>query len=466
MDKHDEPRRNFCIHRAVVHGVVLLATCQGMSCAPSPLSDDWIAPRELAAHSPTWRPPILVTERDEDTTKLPRPDDALGTLSLRQAITLSLRYSPDLASDAWDVRAAEARTLQAGLSPNPRVGYAVENFGEPDGGDLFLRQTIRISQVIELANKRQERVRLAAADQRLAAWDYENRRLGVITRVGHRYIAVLAAQQRLTLAQRTVQLTRHVYDIVDERVRTGVVPPTQRDRAAVRVSVERIALNRAEHRLHAERQALVSLWGGERPTFDRVSGQLDQQVTIPDTDNLVALAQHHPRLARWDDEIEQRRRAIESARANGVQDITAGAGLRHFPDADEIAGVAELSVPLPWTDRNQGRVLEARYNLAKAHTQRRATEAAMREELTAARADLSAARFAVTTLQEQTQPAAKAALQAAQAAFQNGKINFLDVLDAERTLVDVERTLIDARESFHLALVTIQGLTGAPLMDY
>jgi cobalt-zinc-cadmium efflux system outer membrane protein len=149
--------------------------------------------------------------------------------------------------------------------------------------------------------------------------------------------------------------------------------------------------------------------------------------------------------------------------ADGVPDVTAGAGARFFPDAGEQAAVVELSAPLPVFDRNQGRVLEARYMLGRAVAQQRAAEADIERELAAAHADAASAAFALRTLRDQTLPAARAAFEAAKEAFANGRTDFLDVLDAERTLVEVERQLIDARQTQQSAAATLEGLIAAPL---
>jgi cobalt-zinc-cadmium efflux system outer membrane protein len=94
---------------------------------------------------------------------------------LRQALALALLQNPELRAFAWDVRAAEARTLQAGLRPNPELGLEVENIagtGVLQGGQSA-ETTLRLNQVIELGGKRARRLQVAAVERDLAAWDYE-----------------------------------------------------------------------------------------------------------------------------------------------------------------------------------------------------------------------------------------------------------------------------------------------------
>ena len=431
------------------------------SCAPSPL-EEWIEPRALEGATPTWRPPRLTESAQQDHT-LPRPDEPKQTLTLREAAALALLHNPKLAAFAWNVRAAEARAIQAGLSPNPRAGYNAENFAGPNGNDLLFRQTIRLSQVIELAGKRRKRLDLARADQRLTAWDYEAQRLEVVTQVAQRHVTVVAAQARIELERRTLRLAEQVHAIVNQRVEAGVVPTAERDKAAVRVSLVRIALDRAGHALGAARQALASTWGGPVPTFHQAVGNLDEPLPVPKQEQLMTMARNNPRIARWSDEIEQRHLAIKLAKANTIPDINAGGGVRHFPDAEDVAAVVEFSVPIPLFDRNQGEVLRARYDLGKAKVLQQAAEAALREELAAAHADFASAVFALHTLRNETLPAAKSAFEAANEAFEHGQTDYIDVLDAERTLVEAERQLIDAQESHQRSATRLEGLTATPL---
>ena len=75
-------------------------------------------PRPLAQHVPAFQAP---EELPADPSRGPQSEEPTGVLTLRQALALALLRYPELASTAWEVRAGEARTLQAGLLPT-RVG--------------------------------------------------------------------------------------------------------------------------------------------------------------------------------------------------------------------------------------------------------------------------------------------------------------------------------------------------------
>src|SRR5438034_10539887 len=55
--------------------------------------------------------------------------DLTGQVTLAQALALTLKQNPDLAAVAWDVRSAEARSLQARLWANPELGPQSDEIG-------------------------------------------------------------------------------------------------------------------------------------------------------------------------------------------------------------------------------------------------------------------------------------------------------------------------------------------------
>ena len=93
-----------------------------------------------------------------------------GVITLRDATALALARSPELGVFPYDLRAADARVLQAGLRPNPELQVGVEEFagrGERSGFNAT-ETTVQIGQPIELGGKRIKRTRVASLDKELA----------------------------------------------------------------------------------------------------------------------------------------------------------------------------------------------------------------------------------------------------------------------------------------------------------
>jgi cobalt-zinc-cadmium efflux system outer membrane protein len=383
-------------------------------------------------------------------------------ITLKKSLALALLHNPELEAFSWQVRAQEANILQKSLRPNPVLGTKVENFGGPDPMNGFegAMTTFRISQLIELGDKRMKRTRLAETNHALSAWDYEAKRLEIITEVARRYIEVLADQRRVELAERTLELSQQLYEIVKDRARVGVIPTVEVDKAVVRVSTEQILLHKARRKLESSRQQLCAMWADSAPRFADALGELTVVEDIPTQDQLTKLVSQNPDIARWSAEISQRQAALDLARSQAIPSVSVVAGIRRFNATDENALVFEMGLPVPIVDRNQGVRLQARYNLLKAKSQQKDVEVKVRTLLIANHKKLAGAHHEVVTLRDITLPAARSAYNAARKAFEKGLTNFIDVLDADRTLVNSERQYIESLSAYHKTLTTLEGLVG------
>jgi len=112
------PSRSF---RGATAACFALAGCAGV-----PHGVESPEPRPLGAGFPAYAVPPMAEQGPPST----RGDaDPTGPITLSGALALGLERSPELASFAWEVRAREARALQAGFRPNPELALQIEEFG-------------------------------------------------------------------------------------------------------------------------------------------------------------------------------------------------------------------------------------------------------------------------------------------------------------------------------------------------
>jgi cobalt-zinc-cadmium efflux system outer membrane protein len=419
-------------------------------------------PRPLGQHVPAFQAPDVLPANPSHG---PQPEEPTGVLTLRQALALALLWNPELASTAWEVRAGEARTLQAGLLPNPEFGVEVENFagsGEFRGFEAA-ETTIALGQVIELGGKRLKRSRVAALERDLAAWDYEATRLNVFTATAKAFVEVLSAQAQLALNEELVRLAEQVLRTVAARVQAGQVSPVEETRTRVALSTSRIALERAGRALVAARERLAATWGSTAPAFERVAGALEPIVPIPSAERLAQRIGQNPDLARWVAEMAQRQATVAQEEARRIPNVTGAGGVRWHSRTSDMALVMQLTLPIPVFDRNQGALLAARYQLARTGEERRNAEVRVLTELATTYAELSSAFAEATTLQTDVLPGAQSAFEAFSEGYRQGKFGFLDVLDAQRTLFEARGRYLEALTAYHRAVADMERLIGEPL---
>ena len=388
-----------------------------------------------------------------------------GALTLRDALALALERNPELASFSWEVRVREAEAIQAGLRPNPELAIEVENFA---GSGEFRRfdsteTTLQLGQLVELAGKRLKRQRVARLEHSLAGWDYEVRRLDVLTQTTVTFVGVLSAQERVALAEDVVRLSEAAADAVAKQVAAGATSPIERTRAEVAAATARVELERATAELSAARTTLSATWGSSRAVFDRAEGDLDMIEPPPSIDDLEARIEHNPDLARWVQEVELRQAVLDLERARRVPDLEVGPGVRRLSESNDTALVFGMGVPLPLFDRNQGASLAALRDLTKARHERHAAEVGAGAALRAVHESLRASFAEASALRDRILPQAEAAYDGLREGYLRGLFRYVEVLDAQRTLFELRGREVDALRDYHSAVAEIERLTGSPL---
>jgi len=438
-------------------GFALLLALSG--CATTQMDLAWPQPRALGKDLDAYRPP---REPPPIAPALPGAEEPTGVITLRQALSLALMKSPELAASSWEVRAREASTLQAALRPNPEFGTAAEYFGGSGTFQSFdaAETTLQLSQLIELWGRRSKRTRVAALERDLSGWDYETKRLDVLTEAAKAFVDVLVAQEQLALTTELARLAEQVFTTVSERVKAGKVSPVEETKASVALANSRIAVERDKRTLEGARKRLAATWGGTSPTFERVDGELDTVAPIPPADWFARKISQNPDVARWTVELQRRQAALELENVRRFPDLTLGGGFRRLNLTDDNALILGVSAPLPIFDRNPGGILEAKYRLAKAEEERRAAELRVHTALADAYQALATAFAEATALRDEVVPGAQSAFEAATEGYRLGKFSYLDVLDAQRTLFEARGRYIEALAAYHKALADAERLIG------
>lgn len=392
------------------------------------------------------------------------PENPLGPLSLKKALSLGVLQNPELTAFSWEIRSAETRAAQAGLSPNPEIEISVENFGgkNDQAGFKGAETTLQVNQTIELGGKRLKRKEAAKPETELAAWDYESKRLDLYAEISTAFWNVFAAQEHLGIIRELARLSDETYTAVVERVKAGKVPPVESVQAEIFLTTARIELEQARHSLEAARKRLAATWGSTNPAFETVTGRMEITDPLPPLQEFEKGIAKNPDVARWSTEIANKSAGIVLKDAEAIPDLTIGAGSRYSHETEETALVMAISLPIPIFNRNQGEREEARHGLSKAKEEKRAAEFKALTALGQAYQELSAAFLSASSLRKVAVPAAETAFKSTFEGYREGKFSYPLVLEAQRTLFEVRRQHLLALEAYHQARATIERLTGQP----
>lgn len=440
---------------SIVGGCSSLAQDPETGTLPSP--DAYASDRDLPLR------PVVPPE--QPVPGAPGQPSYAETLSLRDAVTRALTFSPAVKAAFIEIDARRGEEAQSGVRLNPELSVEVENFaGNKDrSGFQTAEETFSLAQTIELGDKRLKRLQAAHLDTSLAGWDHESLRVKVATDAAQAFVDVLISQQRVKVLGEFVALARTTKNSVDARVQGGKASPIENDRASVALARAEAFQKGERARLEAAKRRLAALWGSSNIDFGRAVGRLGNGYAAPTPEALLALLDNNPLLARWGDEINRRVAQLDLEHAKAIPDITVGAGVRTSQEDNSTAMVASLSVPIPLFDRNQGNIAAAQRRIAKAENEQLATRNELYATLVEALGELDVAATELRALEKDVLPGAQRAYDKTKIGFDEGKFDILNVLDVQRTVFESRLEVLTARANYEKARVRVEALVGRDL---
>ncbi len=372
------------------------------------------------------------------------------------AIALALEHAPRGAAARARLDAAGGAVDQADTSPNPEIGFELENIAGsgPYRDFRSSERTYSLSQTIELGGKRGRRTDAARAARDGAVADLALARLDLARDVRLALSEAVAASRQVALTQDGLRLAVAVQDTIKARVEAGREAPIQASRADITRRQAQLALDQANRRLTIARQTLAGLTGLSPAALALDEGWF----TRIDADDAAAGGDAAD-LRRRQADVARGRADLSVEQAKAIPDVTLSAGFRQFREDGENAFLVGVSVPIPIFDSNRGAIAKARADLVAAEADLAAERIDLDRRTHAARANLAAARETARTLQDSIIPTAEQAFGLANEGYAQGKFAYLEVLEAQRTLVDARTDLINALQGFHDARAELDRLT-------
>jgi outer membrane protein, heavy metal efflux system len=388
-----------------------------------------------------------------------------GAITLAQALDAALKNNPELVASRYELTAAQARIIQAGMRLNPELDLELENFaGSGDStGTRALETTLAFSQVVELGGKRTLRRSIAEADSDLVTLDLRARQLDLLAEVTRKYIDVVAAQERARFADENATLARNTLDAIAGRVKAARSPIAEESRAKIALTRAVIEMRQAALALETARSALSLTWGRVDPKFTAATADLFAFEPLESFETLAAQIERNPDITRFATNARLRDAELQLAQAQLRPNVAFSIGVRNFRDSGDNALVAGFSMPLAVHDRNQGGIREARARRAQSDAELAASKTRIMGTLFALYRETIAARERANALRSEALPLARDALAQTQNGYDRGRFSFLELLTAQQDLLALSEAGIDAAADYHRLLAELERLTSEPL---
>jgi len=387
------------------------------------------------------------------------------TLELSSAIKRTLGQSPSLRVFKFRNMALKGQKETASLHPAYEVGFEAENFsgsGDFSGSDN-VEITVSLSSVIEMGDKRTARVNVVNSSHAQLEAQRQVKVLELLGEVIRRYVDILAAQERVSLAEEGAQLAQNTLSEVTKRAKRGATPEAEVKRAQAAAGQARLTVSSERQQLEYFKVALAALWGEKTPSFSMVEGSLYQFGKDVEFQKLYARVKQNPAIQVFATEERLKEAEVRLAKTQASTDIRWSIGLRQFNETDDTAITAGFSVPLFSSKRSSGSIASAMAARDEVLVQKEVTILKLHTQLFRAYGNRQQAIVTAKDLQSNIIPSLEQALKETKKAYQRGRYSYLDYVTARQELITARRTLIDAGSAALRYGADIEQLTAEPL---
>jgi cobalt-zinc-cadmium efflux system outer membrane protein len=386
-------------------------------------------------------------------------------LTLADLEERALARNPTLAQAMAQVDAARGRARQAGLLPNPTVGYTGEEIsGGPviRGGEhgVFAEQTIPLGGKLGLSRRIFER----EASQAEALVDAQ--RLRILTDVRILYYVALAAQRRVEVRERLVALAAEAVGVSAQLFNTGAADRPDVMESEIEARQTQLALEAAQNDRYRVWRRLASMVGDIRLVPQRLDGSIESPVPELDRDSIVQqLLTESPEVKAARLAIERGEATLARARREPVPDLVLRGGPRYNRELLEMRGrpvgweaAVDVGLVVPLFNRNQGAIAEARADLGRAQQELGRLELDLRMRVADVFDQYLTSLRRMEAYRTDVLPRAEQSYQLYLVRYREMGAAYPQVLIAQRTLFQATDHYLDAAEGAWTAALQLQGL--------
>ncbi len=302
-------------------------------------------------------------------------------LTLADVVTAAAARHPSIAALEAEIRAASARSQQAGVRPAPEVSTGL---GYKDTEtDTGYAVDVELAFPIERSGKRESRLGVAESELRLAEVALEQQRRDIELQVRTLAYEYLTASADAEIAREIAERSRAMIDLLKQRPTAG--PVILLELRVIEGSLVEFQKSAREFETQRDvaRSSLNVLLG--RPEGDSLwlTDPPDSPAPVIDFATLEKSLEKQPSMMRRLADMERTTHEARAAALEAEPDVRVGPFLSR-EEAGEVETTVGLvlSMPLTWGDRRRGAI-------QAAHAQRERAAAELEAERLAARGDLA-----------------------------------------------------------------------------
>jgi cobalt-zinc-cadmium efflux system outer membrane protein len=361
-----------------------------------------------------------------------------------------------LSQAAAAVEQEQGSYQQAGLYPNPQIGYlnnSSSKSSQQQSNGVFLSQEIVTAQKLRLAQQWEAR------EVNRVGWDAEAQRIRVLTDLHIRYYEVLGAQKSVLIGKQLERIAETGVTAAQQLLEAKSGTRAEILQAKIQLDTVRIGLDDALYRHQAAWQQLANIVGdaGLLPTL--LAGEIDGELPHLDfEESWQQLVARSPQLFASQAEVDHAHAELRLARAQAVPNVTLQTVAEYDRSSQSSTVSTLVALPVPIYNRNQGNISRAAADIRGAQAEIHRVQLVLRDQLSESFRRYQSNRRQVERFRDSILPNSKENLELTTEGYNAGEFSFLQVLVARQTYFESNLAYVEALTEFRKVVAEIEGL--------
>src|SRR5271163_1535381 len=385
-------------------------------------------------------------------------------LTLEQLQEIALGNNPTLAQAKAGVRAAAGRSRQAGLWPNPTIGYSGDEIrgGSYGGGEqgVFVQQNVILGGKLALERK------IFAAEGQQAAAEADEQRLRVENGVRIAFYQSLAIQAMVETRGRLRDIAKDAAETTRQLFNVGQADEPDVLEADVEADQDELAVMTEEQEQQRAWSVLAAVVGKPDLALAHLQGDLEKLPELNAEEILQTILRDSPAVKIAQLGVARADAEMQRAQHEAIPDLFLRAGYSYsFEQLGTVPAravgseaFAEVGVNLPIFNRNQGNIAAADADRERAKLEVQRVGLVLRQMAAPLVQNYGSSRAIAERYRSRTLPNARKAYELYLRKYHEGAAAYPQVLIAQRTLVQLETSYINTLENAWINAAALQGL--------
>lgn len=387
------------------------------------------------------------------------PDSASmaeSTMNLESLEAIALSSNPSIAQQQAIVESLRGRWVQAGLRPNPSLGFSgqqlfsngqAEQLGLYAGQRIIRTEKLTASQIVVCREMDVAMQQLATQQQR------------VLTDVRLRFYEVLIAQRRKQVTDELVKIAQESLNKTNSLLEAELGTKIDVLRSTVELQESKLQSETAKNQLEAAWKQLAAVVGQPGLPVETIQGNVDPQVELEAESLRQQLLAESPEIVTTVAEQQRAHAQLHRAMVEPLPDVDVQSIVQYDNATRAPNASLQVSMPIPFCNKNQGGIAEARMQLIAAQYAQQKMELGLQERLASAwqRYQSALAQVKGFSAEDGILPNSRKTLDLIRKAYDAGEIGSLELITAQRIYSQTSLQYLNALSDYWAAKIELEG---------